>query len=335
MAPEPDVLLGAAMLTLGIASVGIWFYLIDRLSRGPILTFEPREPVPWGGVWTLLPVLLVLLTLVAAISGTSGAAPDEKQATATDLMERIALGSAEQMALVFAMMAVMIAVSRAKYVDLGLPKSGAELLEDLRIGFFAWLAALVPVYGVQFLLISIFGQAEGHPLIKMVEEQANPSLFVLAFVAAVVVAPLCEELLFRLVLQGWLEKWEDTELGWRIPPVPVPTEIELGDTVATVTEKAVTIEAQPVEVAAALLTPPESGVGGLPYGWFPIGVSSLLFALAHVGYGPDPIPLFLLALIMGYVYQRTHRLVPSMVTHALFNGMSLFALWRVMSAGGP
>ena len=72
---------------------------------------------------------------------------------------------------------------------------------------------------------------------------------------------------------------------------------------------------------------------GLPFGWLPIVVSSLLFALAHFGYGPDPIPLFLLALILGYVYQRTHRIVPSIVTHALFNGMSLFALWRVMSAG--
>ena len=64
----------------------------------------------------------------------------------------------------------------------------------------------------------------------------------------------------------------------------------------------------------------------MPYGWLPIGVSSLLFALAHVGYGPDPVPLFSLALILGYVYQRTHRIVPSMVTHASFNGMSLFAL---------
>ena len=43
----------------------------------------------------------------------------------------------------------------------------------------------------------------------------SPTLFALAFAAAVVVAPFCEELLFRLVLQGWLEKWEDWRLGWR------------------------------------------------------------------------------------------------------------------------
>jgi membrane protease YdiL (CAAX protease family) len=77
------------------------------------------------------------------------------------------------------------------------------------------------------------------------------------------------------------------------------------------------------------------GLGGLPYGWLPIGISSLLFAFAHIGYGPEPVPLLLLALVLGYVYQRTHRIVPCMVTHALFNGTSLVALWRVMSAGTP
>jgi membrane protease YdiL (CAAX protease family) len=79
--------------------------------------------------------------------------------------------------------------------------------------------------------------------------------------------------------------------------------------------------------------PPRFGLGGLPYGSLPILIGSLLFALAHIGYGPEPVPLFFLALILGYVYQRTHRIVPSIVAHALFNGASLFALWRVTSAG--
>ena len=40
------------------------------------------------------------------------------------------------------------------------------------------------------------------------------------------------------------------------------------------------------------IEPPERGVVGLPYGWLPILISSLLFALAHFGYGPEPVPLF-------------------------------------------
>jgi membrane protease YdiL (CAAX protease family) len=30
---------------------------------------------------------------------------------------------------------------------------------------------------------------------------------------------------------------------------------------------------------------------------------------------------------MGYLYQRTHRLLPSLTVHSLLNGVSLWALW--------
>ena len=334
MATEPsDALLGAVVLILAITSVGTWFALADRLRHGPILPFEPRRPVPWHGAWLLLPVLLVAFTIYAALAGDNSAA-DAKSATATDLVERIALGSVQQSAFVIAFLAVMIAVSRATRSDLGFPRDLSELARDVRIGFVAWLAALAPVYGVQFVLISVLGGAQGHPLIKMVEEHASPTLFALAFAAAVVVAPICEELLFRMLLQGWLEKWEDSRLGW--PMSSAAPDVGLEDVAPNdVTVDGVTVSdgvPSPLEEDEPR-EPPRIGVAGLPHGWLPIGVSSLLFALAHVGYGPDPIPLFLLALILGYVYQRTHRIVPSMVTHALFNGTSLFALWRVISAG--
>ena len=79
---------------------------------------------------------------------------------------------------------------------------------------------------------------------------------------------------------------------------------------------------------------PRSGIAGLPYGWFPIVVSSVAFGLAHFGYGPEPVPLFFLALVLGFVYQRTHRIVPSIVTHALFNLFNMVILWRLMYGHG-
>ena len=337
MAQEPsDPVLGAVVLMLAIASVGTWFALADRFKHGPLLQYEPRRPVPWHGIWTLLPILLVALTVFAAMGGADSA-DDEAATSAHDLVDRLALGSAQQTAFVVAFLAVVIAVSHATRADLGLPKDVHELMRDVRIGIVAWLAALAPVYGMQFALLSVFGPAEGHPLIKMVQERADSTLFALAFAAAVVVAPICEELMFRLLLQGWLEKWEDLRLGWRTPDAPLPVEVvEVADSDATVTEESLpVVPTLAVAEIAVPAEPPRIGVGGLPYGWPPIVLSSLLFALAHVGYGPDPVPLFLLALILGYVYQRTHRIVPSMVAHALFNGMSLFALWRVMSTAAP
>ena len=40
-------------------------------------------------------------------------------------------------------------------------------------------------------------------------------------------------------------------------------------------------------------------------------------------------------LLLGYVYQRTHRIVPSIVAHGLFNLLTMLTLWRMVltSAG--
>ncbi len=38
---------------------------------------------------------------------------------------------------------------------------------------------------------------------------------------------------------------------------------------------------------------------------------------------PDPVPIFLLALVLGYLYFRTHRYAPSVIAHMTFNATSL------------
>jgi hypothetical protein len=61
--------------------------------------------------------------------------------------------------------------------------------------------------------------------------------------------------------------------------------------------------------------------------WLPIAISSVIFALLHYTHGPDWIPLIFLAAGMGYLYQRTHRLLPSLTVHCLLNSYSLWGLW--------
>lgn len=346
MTPQtPDPLLGAAIMALAITSVGTWFALADRLKQGTILRYEPRQPVPWHGVWTLLPIGMVALNVYGAVFGAESAT-DAAHDTTRDYVERIALGTTQQLAFVAAFLATVIIVSRASRADLGLPGSLAQFGNDVWIGVVAWLAALMPVYGMQVVLVTLTGPAEGHPLIKIIQGHPNPALYGLAFAAAVVAAPVCEELLFRLLLQGWLEKWEDRRLGWGSAEQYDGT-LEASDEAQMSSDEGLTSAGvDPADGDSSLVIghsssarsavpPPAAGVGGLPHGWLPIIVSSTLFALAHVGYGPDPVPLFLLALILGYVYQRTHRIVPCIVAHALFNGASLMALWRMLSAGGP
>jgi membrane protease YdiL (CAAX protease family) len=256
-----------------------------------------------------------------------------------DAVRDIAMNVVEQVVIVGAVLAAVVVVSGATKFDLGLPEYVDGFVRDVKIGVVAWLAALLPVYGMQVVLVLTFGQPSQHPLITMVAKDSDGSILVAAFLAAVVAAPICEEIAFRLLLQGWLEKWEDLRLGWRRTEVAAESDESVvadganAEVLATVEEN----PSLPTALSAldACEETPIHGLYGLPHGWVPILISATLFALAHFGLGPDPIPLFLLALVLGYVYQRTHRIVPCMVTHALFNSLTLIALWRMLSTGEP
>jgi membrane protease YdiL (CAAX protease family) len=185
---------------------------------------------------------------------------------------------------------------------------------------------LAPVLITQVVLMKLFfpeEQQSGHPLIQMVmTEEPDMGLLLLAGLAAVVVAPLCEEITFRLLLQGWLEKLEDRALLRRaaLPETPISEdEARIGGQ-----DNGVSPESPYV------YEPPAKGVAGLPHGRLPILISAIAFGLAHYGYGPEPVPLTMLGIVLAYVYQRTHRIVPCIVAHALFNLFTMVVLWRMM-----
>jgi membrane protease YdiL (CAAX protease family) len=49
---------------------------------------------------------------------------------------------------------------------------------------------------------------DSHPLTRILADSRDPGVILLCLVSAVIIAPISEELVFRLVLQGWLESLE-------------------------------------------------------------------------------------------------------------------------------
>jgi membrane protease YdiL (CAAX protease family) len=343
---QEDFWLSGLLLGLATASIVTWCVLLGRLRRGPILAHEPRRPVPWNAAVTLLPILFVAMAVLSAVFSAGGGDEDHKTPVADpDVVGEIVMTVVEESVVVGLLVTAVVVMTGATKFDLGLPEYVDGFLADVKTGIVAWLAALVPVYGTQVLLVKMFGEPSQHPLIQMVAKDPNEIILAVAFLAAVVVAPICEEIMFRLLLQGWLEKWEDRRLGWRrrseadasAPTEETPGEAggcrPNGDGVGN--DSAPSPCPLPEGDGSNSVEAPIHGLFGLPHGWVPILISSTLFALAHFGFGPDPIPLFLLALVLGYTYQRTHRIVPCMVAHALFNSLTLIALWRMLWTGEP
>jgi hypothetical protein len=142
---------------------------------------------------------------------------------------------------------------------------------------------------------------------------------------------------FRLLLQGWLERRELLAVRQQEALVesdanaspPAESQAGLVDEILQPSAEASQHDGSGTMLAAQI-APREIVIvsAEVPtFGWPAIAISALLFALAHFGYGPDPIPLFFLALVLGYLYFRTHRIVPSIVAHALFNAFAMGQLW--------
>ncbi|MEX2316482.1 MAG: CPBP family intramembrane glutamic endopeptidase [Pirellulales bacterium] len=289
--PEPpaSVWLIAFGAGLMLASLATWVYLAyRRRQQHAILAYEPRRPVPWGPIGALLAILLALNSVVSAILSPATAptiVPNSPLPTTSapqpipeqpDVTTRMASMIVLYPMIVGSVVFIIAIYSKATLHDLGLPIYVGEFARDVGIGVVACLAALLPVYGVLSAIELVFREPAHHPIVDAVLREANPVVLLLAAVSAVIVAPICEEITFRLLLQGWLEKRMTNEEQMAI--------------------------------------------------WLPISVSSVLFALAHAGQGSAPVALFFLAMILGYLYQRTHRIIPCIAMHAMFNLLTIVGL---------
>jgi membrane protease YdiL (CAAX protease family) len=311
-----------------IASAATWLALIARWRRGePLLEYKPRTPVPWGAPVAMLAVVFVAIALLTA-AGADAAAEPVDHPHPLDLAERLVGFIFFQSIVIGGVLFVVAVLYKPSLRDLGLPVYADELVRDIRVGALACLAALGPVHSVQLLMLYLFGPSH-HPLVEMVTGgEPNFGVVFLASIAAMVIAPVGEEILFRLLLQGWLEKWVDQRLDRREEP---NDDARLtNDEISGSTDAEFVMRHSSLEVTMPPAEPPSLAPARRPHGWLPILVSSLLFAIAHYGYGPDPIALFFLAIILGYVYQRTHRIVPCIVAHALFNSLAMLILWRAV-----
>jgi membrane protease YdiL (CAAX protease family) len=261
--------------------VVVWEVMARRARRHlPMIAYEPRRPVPWGAndlVLTLMSV--VLLGIIARVTVDRFYAG---QPAGTSTPVEICLSSAIELCGVAIGIAWIRYQAGATWADLGLDTS--RLARNLGLGAAAFLASVVPIFALQSLLLHWVDYK--HPLIEQIHAQPDMATFVSTAVAALVAAPLFEEFIFRVLLQGWFEAIEVKRRVMRL------------------------------------------GVPGEGPAWWPIVLSALLFALMHLGQGAAPIPLFLFAIVLGYLYQRTHRIWPSMVAHLLLNAATIFILWN-------
>jgi membrane protease YdiL (CAAX protease family) len=326
-------LVNLAILFVLLASVHLWILALLRTwTQRSVQAVEPPTETPWGLSDILMAIVLQMVVHSAAHEWfrRRGGLPAhfelpslgiERSSTYVGIM---AIASVAALTLTIGW---LLARHRPSLSEFGIRIRSIGLDAVLGVRSFVMLAPVI--YGIQFVLVQ-FVESE-HPLIEMLKKNPSSRFFVISGFAAVIVAPLVEEFFFRLLLQGWLERLATrTTSSWRIffggrsTVHREPTEQLIATTdSASPSDQEKLSDIQTSENSATSTPTPRKPR-------WPIVVSALLFGLAHASNGPDPVPLFVLALGLGHLYRSTGRILPSIIVHVLLNGTTLGMMWFVL-----
>lgn len=295
-------------IAVSLVSLFCWIWILDRWRRSGLQPVQPRpraEPFWSLAEFFLMFGLLLVCTAAAATTARRYWGPQDDSAAS---LAEIASGDATPEN-IETLTAVAVAVSIANlivlacmFVQMGLTRrqpitqSGLwPAWNDIRLGLIASIFILPPVMWMASLLEPLVPYK--HNAFELIQKNPVQSMFWAMGLGAIVVAPLFEEFMFRMLLQGGGERLvrRSQLLAGREKPS---------------NEDLVAIEQISAEEIAS-------------WSWWPVIISSLTFSMMHLGQGAAPIPLFLFAFALGYLYRQTGRLWPCITVHLVLNSISL------------
>ncbi len=321
-------------------SIYFWYQRIVAVRNDqPFLAIRPHQQKPFGLIDVAIMFFtwgLVQIVAIRAGSSVAGLTPPLELTQLTPDQETLLMlfmGLGLSAATVIAM--GIISLRYQAFVDL-FGSRREYLSQDFKIGGIAFLMVLPIVLGIQWLLSHLVDY--DHETIRLFQENFSLHTALIGWFTAVLVAPICEEVFFRGLVQGWLQRiaigptrgldvkviiggWPDEHSNLIGPSNKPVGEFETQANAIRYSDNpysSPTAESAVVE-AESLRHP------GVWY-WMPIFLSSGLFALAHLGQGLAPIPLFVFGLALGYLYRRTGSLIPCITVHFLLNAFTMFTL---------
>ncbi len=305
----------------------------DRLTELPPPPPDGPSPVTIRVVAVVLVVYALWPSVVASLlmaarfvpRPSATPTPEEVQAlTRTQLLTNV-LAFPPQVASILLLLRPLTGV-RLEQIGLTFRRLGWNCLW----GAAGWLI-LTPICLVVYCgVILLYGSAaasnvEAHPFVQMAQQGLTPLEWFLLIFTATVAAPVMEEVLFRGALQSWLE-----ERTWAPHAA-----MGLAFLTAAATKGNDVVNAWPQGGLQLLLhLTPILFILGLSVAYLvvwrlrsgpaapAIFAASALFAAVHSFAWPEPVPLFVLALGLGWLAFRTRSLVGPIVLHSLFNAVA-------------
>lgn len=198
----PFVLLFVVTL-LGAISFAVWWEILRRRLAGlPVLPFRERAAVHWSplllfaaGSWLLFQVLSQVYLLVRPFFLEVETVEPTLNAIQASCLINV---------LVFSFLLILLSEAGARRLsEFGITLNNWP--QEVSYGIQGFFASLLPVYIVLIASIPLRSTETQHSFLKMLRESPDPVTIGWVTLAAIVIAPLAEELVFRAIFQGYLQ----------------------------------------------------------------------------------------------------------------------------------
>ncbi|MFP6750246.1 MAG: type II CAAX endopeptidase family protein [Pirellulaceae bacterium] len=288
------------LISLCICTLLTWGWLLYRRLTGQRLLplRPPEETATWGPGHVLLAIISVPLFQIVAYSCIQ-LVLDRPIAdlgyTVGQAQVQVAFTSAGVVAAFFSLWFITRTTTQ-RWRDLGI--GIAPLLPAIIMGLLFFLSFAAPSYLLNALLNELDERI--HPVVLALRESKDMGYFTYSCVSVVLLSPLYEEIICRLILQGWLQsafaRFRSNLIGKTEADNDIPA-------------SQITLSARPTC-------------------WPSILISSLFFAILHLEAGLASVgALFLFSVGLGLIYQRSGRLLPCVVMHMALNAFTMLALY--------
>ncbi len=200
-----DQLASMLQVVILLASLAIWGMILERLTTGEPLVSRPvpaTRPRPWFAI--LLTVTLIFISCYSQYHHSRNALPIRKFD-----VDKILLFMASQIGEQMLFFCLLL-VSLTRLGEQRLTRFGMDLRQwggQLEIGLFGGLAAMIPVVLANYSMLEFRVEENQHIFLQIFKSERSLSLAGLLIVSAVIMAPLGEELMYRVILQGTLQRY--------------------------------------------------------------------------------------------------------------------------------
>lgn len=281
-------------LFIGMSLGGLYFWRLNLISRNhaiPLFQLRPKIPTPLG----LFDVGIMFVTWVAGQLIASSLAvlwlgiKTEVRSEASTEQQALLIGMVSVGVLFATTLGMSLVVLRYRRWEV-FGWRPDWLRQDILLGLVGFLMFVPPVLLLQLGLTQLIPYS--HDTLTLLDKGPSVLTLSMTWLAAVLVAPICEEIFFRGTLLAWLQR------AVNFQPDAIDKAINGG------WDQDATPQRQPIC-------------------WSAIVLSSLMFGLVHLGNGPAPISLFFFGLALGYLQQISGSVVPCIVLHAALNGFTM------------